>query len=102
MITTTEVIYEVADAVATITLNRPDDLNTMGGSLVPLALEAMGQAAADDGVPAVILTGAGRAFCAGGDLRGMRPPIGGAGPPTLRRSIAPLRPPSRPPKPSPH
>src|SRR5258708_5115194 len=91
MITTTDVIYEVADAVATITLNRPDDLNTMGGQLVPMALQAMEQAAADNAVRAVILTGAGRAFCAGGDLRGMSAAIGGEEPPTLEASIARLR-----------
>lgn len=91
MITTTDVIYEVADAVATITLNRPDDLNTMGGALVPMALEAMELAAADDGVLAVILTGAGRAFCAGGDLRGMSNALGGEAPPTLEESVARLR-----------
>jgi 2-(1,2-epoxy-1,2-dihydrophenyl)acetyl-CoA isomerase len=91
MITTTDVIYEVADGIATITLNRPDDLNTMGGQLVPLALRAMEQAAADDSVRAVILTGAGRAFCAGGDLRGMSAAIGGEEPPTLEASIARLR-----------
>src|SRR5258708_9305778 len=91
MITTTDVIYEVADAVATITLNRPGGLNTMGGSLVPLALEGRGAAAADEGVRAVILTGAGCAFCAGGGLRGMSAAIGGEEPPTLEASIARLR-----------
>jgi 2-(1,2-epoxy-1,2-dihydrophenyl)acetyl-CoA isomerase len=91
MITTTDVIYEVADGVATITLNRPDDLNTMGGQLVPMTLQALEQTAADDSVRAVILTGAGRAFCAGGDLRGMSSALGGAAPPTLEESVARLR-----------
>lgn len=72
MITTTDVEYDVADGIATITLNRPEALNTMGGELVPGTASALAKAQADDSVRAVILTGAGRAFCAGGDLRGMR------------------------------
>lgn len=71
MIKTTDVLYEVADGIATITLNRPEHLNTMGGSLVPETAAALAEAAADAAVRAVILTGAGRAFSAGGDLRGM-------------------------------
>jgi 2-(1,2-epoxy-1,2-dihydrophenyl)acetyl-CoA isomerase len=90
MITTTDVIYEVADGIATITLNRPDDLNTMGGELVPMAAQAMLQAAEDSSVRAVILTGAGRAFCAGGDLRGMRGGEGAAEV-TIEASVARLR-----------
>ena len=60
--------YEVADNVATITFNRPDAANAMG----PLMAEELGAAAidADDdpAVRAIVLTGAGRMFCAGGDL----------------------------------
>lgn len=62
--------YAVADAVATITLNRPERLNaftfTMRGELI----EAFDLADADDSVRAVVVTGAGRAFCAGADLGG--------------------------------
>lgn len=65
------VLYEVDDGVATITLNRPEQLNTMSNDLLDAALAALEQAADDQGVRAVILTGAGRAFCAGGDLAGM-------------------------------
>jgi 2-(1,2-epoxy-1,2-dihydrophenyl)acetyl-CoA isomerase len=64
----TTVLYEAADGVATITLNRPDRLNTMTDELLVAALAALERAASDDAVKAVILTGAGRAFCAGGDL----------------------------------
>ena len=60
--------YEVDDAVATITLNRPEAMNTMGEDLLPRALAHLSQAASDDAIRAVILTGTGRAFCAGGDL----------------------------------
>lgn len=64
------VLYEASDAIATITLNRPERLNTMNRKLVEEALEAIETAASDDSVRVVILTGAGRGFCAGGDLSG--------------------------------
>jgi len=63
--------YEVDGAVATITLNRPEHLNTMSGDLLVGTISALEDAAADPSVRAVILTGAGRGFCAGGDLQGM-------------------------------
>ncbi|HZT64373.1 MAG TPA: enoyl-CoA hydratase-related protein [Acidimicrobiales bacterium] len=66
-----EVLYEVDGPVATITLNRPDRLNTMNHTLLEAALAALEEAAGDNRVRALILTGAGRAFCAGGDLQGM-------------------------------
>ena len=63
-----QIIAELEDHVLTITLNRPDRLNawtpTMGRELI----EALDRADADDEVRAVIITGAGRAFCAGADL----------------------------------
>jgi len=65
-----DVLYEAGDGIATIVLNRPDHMNTMGGELVQLAAAAMERAAADDSIRVLLLTGAGRAFCAGGDLRG--------------------------------
>lgn len=63
--------YAVDQGSATITLNRPEHLNTMSGALLELAMTALERATDDDSVRAVILTGAGRAFCAGGDLQGM-------------------------------
>jgi 2-(1,2-epoxy-1,2-dihydrophenyl)acetyl-CoA isomerase len=66
------VLYQKDGRVATITLNRPDRMNTMGGDLNERMLEALQRAADDSDVWAVILTGAGRAFCAGGDLGAMR------------------------------
>ena len=63
--------YAVDQGLATITLNRPEHLNTMSGALLKLAMTALERATDDDSVRAVILTGAGRAFCAGGDLQGM-------------------------------
>jgi len=63
-----EILYEVEDRILTITLNRPDRLNaftpTMGAELIA----AFDRADADDDVRAVIVTGAGRGFCAGADL----------------------------------
>ena len=53
------VLYEVSDAIATITLNRPDHMNTMGDGLVEQTMAALEQAAEDDAVRAVILTGTG-------------------------------------------
>ena len=65
------VIYDVEDGIATITLNRPDSLNSMTPELLDGALSALEQASSDALVKVVILTGAGRAFCVGGDLGGM-------------------------------
>jgi 2-(1,2-epoxy-1,2-dihydrophenyl)acetyl-CoA isomerase len=61
--------YEVADAVATIVLDRPDALNSLTVPLKEELLAAFREAGRDGAVRAVILTGAGRAFCAGQDLR---------------------------------
>ena len=62
------ILYDVANRVATITLNRPDKLNAVNGVLVRELMAALEAADADDEVRAVIVTGAGRAFCAGADL----------------------------------
>ncbi len=60
--------YELADRVATITLDRPEKLNAINGAMVRELIAAFEAADADDEVRAVIVTGAGRAFCAGADL----------------------------------
>jgi enoyl-CoA hydratase/carnithine racemase len=65
-----EVLYSVADGVATITLNRPDRLNALNGAMYQGLIEAFDQTDGDDQVRAVVVTGAGRAFCAGADLSG--------------------------------
>ena len=58
----------VADGIATITLNRPDQLNAFTTTMENELIAAYDQLDADDGVRAIVLTGAGRAFCAGADL----------------------------------
>ncbi|MCH4157326.1 MAG: enoyl-CoA hydratase [Acidaminococcaceae bacterium] len=64
----TEVLYQVQDGVATLTMNRPQSLNSMNPGLIDGLHDALTKAAADDQVRCLVLTGAGRAFCAGGDL----------------------------------
>lgn len=66
----TDVSYEVRDHVATITLDRPEKMNTGTPGMVVSLLEALDAVDADDDVRAVVLTGRGRAFCAGADLSG--------------------------------
>jgi enoyl-CoA hydratase/carnithine racemase len=65
-----EIRYEVADHVLTITLNRPDRLNAFTPTMARELIEAFDHSDADDDVRAVIVTGAGRGFCAGADLGG--------------------------------
>jgi enoyl-CoA hydratase/carnithine racemase len=61
-------LYDAADGVATITLNRPNKLNAFTGGMMTDLIAAFDHTDADDAVRAVIVTGAGRAFCAGADL----------------------------------
>jgi enoyl-CoA hydratase/carnithine racemase len=65
-----EIVYEVVDSVATITLNRPERLNAYTATMHEELVEAFDRADDDDDVRAVVVTGAGRAFCAGADLSG--------------------------------
>jgi enoyl-CoA hydratase/carnithine racemase len=65
-----QILYAVEDGVATITLNRPDKLNAFTNTMRQELIAAFDQVDADDAVRAVIVTGAGRAFCAGADLSG--------------------------------
>ena len=68
MTTFSEIRYDVEDGVCTVTLNRPDRLNAVTTTMLGELREAWDRADADDNVRAVIVTGAGRAFCAGADL----------------------------------
>ena len=67
-----EIIYEVADPIATITLNRPKFLNAWTNRMGAEMKHALAQAEEDDSVVVIILTGAGRGFCAGADLKGLQ------------------------------
>ena len=63
-----EIRQEITDRVLTITLNRPDKLNAFTRRMRDELIETLGRADKDDGVRVIIVTGAGRAFCAGADL----------------------------------
>ncbi|RRO19875.1 enoyl-CoA hydratase [Saccharopolyspora rhizosphaerae] len=66
--TYTEIDYSVSEQIATITLDRPEQLNAFTHVMRGELIAAFDEADSDDGVRAVIVTGAGRAFCAGADL----------------------------------
>jgi len=65
-----EILYDVQDSIATITLNRPAQLNAFTTTMMRELIAAFDQVDADDDVRVVIVTGAGRGFCAGADLSG--------------------------------
>jgi enoyl-CoA hydratase/carnithine racemase len=65
-----QILYEVEDHVLTITLNRPERLNAFTVQMGRELIEAFDAADADDDVRAIVVTGAGRGFCAGADLEG--------------------------------
>jgi len=68
---TQELIETVTNGIATLTLNRPDRLNALSTPILDGLLEALPRLAADPAVAVVVLTGAGRGFCAGGDVKSM-------------------------------
>jgi enoyl-CoA hydratase/carnithine racemase len=73
---TTELLCSVRDGVALITLNRPEARNAMSDKLTPALRTQIRERGEDAGVGAILITGAGTAFCSGGDVKGM----GGRGP----------------------
>ena len=74
------VLRGVSDGVLTLTMNRPEVLNSCNRPMVAALRDGFAAAAADDGIRAVLLTGAGRAFCAGQDLAEVVPPDGAPAP----------------------
>ena len=67
---TDQLLETVADGVATLTMNRPEARNALTGEMQAALTSAIHRAAADTSIRAVVLTGAGGAFCAGGDVKG--------------------------------
>ncbi|HEV7628922.1 MAG TPA: enoyl-CoA hydratase-related protein [Streptomyces sp.] len=63
------VLYDVTEGLATITLNRPDAMNALNNELKSALRDTLREAASDEAVRAVLLTGSGRAFCVGQDLK---------------------------------
>ena len=85
-----QIKYEIADNILTITLNRPDKMNAFTHKMQNELIEAFDKADADDTVRAIIVTGAGKAFCAGADLSEGGATFDRAARPD--RKTAPLRP----------
>src|SRR4051812_50067001 len=93
-----QLIETLADGVATLTLNRPDRLNALSTPIMDGLLEALPRLAGDPAIGAIVLTGAGRAFCAGGDVKrmagepGARSSDDDGAPPRSRMGVSPLLP----------
>ena len=87
-----DLLYEVSGGIATITLNRPDRLNAISGPMLESFSRAFRDADADRNVRVIILTGAGRGFCAGLDLKDLTAGTGiganGSGGPSPRFDLA--------------
>jgi len=66
------ITLQVQDSIATLTLNRPDKRNAMSDDMRTEFINALEHVAADKAIKALVLTGAGKGFCAGGDIAGMQ------------------------------
>ena len=84
-------LYEVKDGIATLTLNRPDRLNALGGTLRQDLFDAVTRAGADPEVRVMVVTGAGKGFCSGGDVKAMGEAKAGQRERPLIEKIAPGR-----------
>src|SRR5436190_1444724 len=81
-------LYETKDRVATLTLNRPDRLNALGGTLREDLTAGLMRAIDDPDVRVIVITGAGKGFCAGGDVKAMQDANqAGRGRPLLARVV---------------
>lgn len=79
------ITYEVVDRIATITFSEPEVMNAMTAEMVTETIDALDTASLDDQVLVVIITGSGRAFSAGGDVRGLGERADGATPGPFQR-----------------
>ena len=64
--------FKTADGIATLTLNRPDKMNAISDELRTQLIDTLDAVSRDDSVRVLVLTGAGKGFCAGGDIAGMK------------------------------
>lgn len=69
---TDSILYETHDRVAVLTLNRPEVMNAFDDTMTPRIVELLHEVAGDDNVGALVITGAGRGFCSGADVKGFQ------------------------------
>ena len=86
-----QVLVDIADRVGTVTLNRPERLNTLDHDTLDLLIDALAQVAASDDVGVVVLAGTGRVFCAGADQAEMVERAPQEWEPIVRRYLDPVR-----------
>ncbi len=84
-------LYDTMDTIVTLTLNRPDRLNALGDTLREELCDALGRASADPAARVIVITGAGRGFCAGGDMKAAHEVQEGVRERALLDRVAPLR-----------
>ena len=84
---TTDLLATLDAGVLTLTLNRPEARNAMSGDMTAALAQQLAAAEFDSAVKCVVLTGAGKGFCAGGDVKGMASRSGPAGDNTIDRAI---------------
>ena len=85
------ILYDHQDGIVTLTLNRPDRLNALGDTLREELYEAMMRASDDPEARVIVLTGAGRGFCAGGDMKAAHEVQEGRMERALLDRVAPIR-----------
>ena len=88
---TDDLLESVSDGVATLTMNRPEALNALSRAMLEGLADALRRFAVDDAVGSVVLTGSGRGFCAGSDVKGMAAAGRDGPPPTLEARAQGLR-----------
>jgi 2-(1,2-epoxy-1,2-dihydrophenyl)acetyl-CoA isomerase len=87
-----DLLETIEDGIATLTMNRPDSRNALSRSMMLGLQEALARLATDPAVRLVVLTGAGRAFCSGGDVKGFAQAVGSAAAgPTFDQKVTDLR-----------